>query len=497
MGVIQKQSISGTIYSYLGVLLGFITTGWLFPRILSTEEVGLLRILVSYSVLFAQFATLGINSVSVRLFPYFRDPGKKHHGFLGLTLLVGLVGFILSTGIYLLLKPLFISNAAGKSTLFIEYFYYVVPLILFTLLFYLFDTYFRVLYNAVKGIVYKEVIQRVLILAAILLYFFKVIDFEWLVILYVLAFVSPALFLMGALIKDKKFFIKPDLNYIDHKMAREMRNVAFFGILASFSGVLVMNIDVIMVNQYLGLAAAGVYTIAFFFGTFILVPMRTMGKISSVVIADAWKIDDRKTIMDIYRKSSISLSIVGFLLFIGIWGNLDNIFHIIGNNYTAGKYVILFIGLANLSDLFMGVSPHIILNSKHYRWLSYLLFIFAILLIVTNILLIPRFGITGAALASLISKYIYNSLKFSLLYKKFKFQPFNYKHLEIILFAFLAWYLSTFIPVLNYFILDLVVRSLFISVAFLTPVYFFKVSEDINRKAQQILRKLFMHTNHS
>jgi len=492
MGVIQKQSISGTIYSYLGVLLGFITTGWLFPRVLSTEQVGLLRILVSYSVLFAQFATLGINSVSVKLFPYFRDPDKKHHGFLGLTLMVGLAGFVLSTGIYLLLKPMFISHANEKSSLFLNYFYYVVPLILFTLLFSLFDTYYRVLYNAVKGIVYKEVVQRILILAAILLYFFKLIDFQWLVILYVLAFISPALFLMGTLIKDKMFFIKPDLNFIEKKMAREMFSVAFFGILASFSGVLVLNIDVLMVNHYLGLAAAGIYTIAFFFGTLILVPMRTMGKISSVVIADAWKTDDRKTIMDIYRKSSISLSVIGFLLFIGIWGNLGNIFYIVGKDYTAGKFVILFIGLANLSDLFLGVSPHIILNSKHYRWLSYLLFVFAILLIVTNILLIPRFGITGAALASLISKYIYNSLKFLFLYKKYKFQPFNYKHLEIILFAFLAWYFSTFIPALDHFILDLAVRSLFISVAFLAPVYFFKVSEDINQKVQQIFRKLFV-----
>ncbi|GMT46378.1 MAG: hypothetical protein IEMM0006_2210 [bacterium] len=486
MGVIQKQSISGTIYSYLGVLLGFITVGWLFPRILSTGQVGLLRILVSYSVLFAQFASLGINSVSVKLFPYFRNPEKKHHGFLGLALLVSLAGFILSTGIYLLLKPLFISQASEKSSLFTTYFYYVVPLILFTLLFSIFDTYYRVLYNAVKGIVYKEVVQRLLILAAILLYFFKVIDFQWLVILYVLAFISPSLFLMGTLIRDKLFFVKPDFDFIDKKMAREMINVAFFGILASFSGVLVLNIDVIMVSHYLGLGEAGIYTIAFFFGTLILVPMRTMGKISSVVIADAWKIDNRKTIMDIYRKSSISLSVIGFLLFIGIWGNLDNIFQIVGKDYTAGKYVILFIGLANLSDLFLGVSPHIILNSKHYRWLSYLLFIFAILLIVTNILLIPRYGITGAALASLISKYIYNSLKFLFLYKKFRFQPFNYKHLEIIFFAAISWYLSTFIPVLGHFILDLVVRSLFISVVFMTPVYFFKVSEDINQKVRQV-----------
>jgi len=492
LGVIQKQSISGTIYSYLGVLLGFITTGWLFPRLLSTEQVGLLRILVSYSVLFAQFASLGINSVSVKLFPYFRDSAKKHHGFLGLTLLVGIAGLILSTGIYLLLKPLFLAHANGKSSLFLNYFYYVVPLILFTLLFSLFDTYYRVLYNAVKGIIYKEVVQRLFILAAILLYFFELIDFQWLVILYVLAFILPALFLMGTLIKDKMFFVRPDLNFIDKKMAREMMNVAFFGILASFSGVLVLNIDVIMVNQYLGLGAAGIYTIAFFFGTLILVPMRTMGKISSVVIADAWKINDRKTIMDIYRKSSISLSIIGFLLFIGIWGNLDNIFHIVGKDYTAGKYVILFIGLANLSDLFMGVSPHIILNSKHYRWLSYLLFVFAFLLIVTNILLIPRYGITGAALASLFSKYIYNSLKFIFLYKQYKFQPFSYRHLEIILFAFLSWYLSTLIPVLNHFILDLVVRSAFISMAFLLPVYFFKVSEDINQKVRQLAGYFFV-----
>ena len=486
MGVIQKQSISGTIYSYLGVLLGFITVGWLFPRILSTGQVGLLRILVSYSVLFAQFASLGINSVSVKLFPYFRNPEKKHHGFLGLALLVSLAGFILSTGIYLLLKPLFISQASEKSSLFITYFYYVVPLILFTLLFSIFDTYYRVLYNAVKGIVYKEVVQRLFILTAILLYFFKLIDFQWLVILYILAFISPSLFLMGTLIRDKLFFIKPDFDFIDKKMAREMTNVAFFGILASFSGVLVLNIDVIMVNHYLGLGEAGIYTIAFFFGTLILVPMRTMGKISSVVIADAWKIDDRKTIMDIYRKSSISLSVIGFLLFIGIWGNLGNIFQIVGKDYTAGKYVILFIGLSNLSDLFLGVSPHIILNSKHYRWLSYLLFVFAILLVVTNILLIPRYGITGAALASLISKYIYNSLKFLFLYKKFRFQPFNYKHLEIILFAAISWYLSTFIPVLSHFLIDLIVRSFFLSVVFLVPVYFFKVSEDINQKVRQV-----------
>jgi len=491
MGVIQKQSISGTLYSYLGVILGFFITGILFPRILSTKEVGLLRILVSYSVIFAQFASLGFNSVSIKLFPYFRDLKKKHHGFLGLAFLVSLAGFILAALIYLSLRSYFLHQATEKSALFLDYFYYVIPLIFFTLLFGILDTYYRVLFNAVKGIVYKEVVQRLIILVAILLYLFKVIDFKMFVILYVVAFVSPSLFLLGALIKDKQFFIKPDLTFIDKKMASEMVSVGVFGILASFSGVLVQNIDAIMVNNYLGLGATGIYTIAFYFGTLILVPMRTMGKISSVVIAEAWKKDDRHTIMDIYTKSSLSLSVFGFLLFIGVWGNVDNIFHIVGQDYSTGKYVILFIGLANLTDTLLGVSPHIILNSIYYRWLSFLLFIFAGLLIITNIIFIPIYGITGAALASFISKFIYNLLKYIFLYHKFRFQPFQYKHLLILLFAFLSWGLSTFIPPFNHFIADLIVRSLFIVIVFLFPVYSFNISPDINKKAQQLVKKLF------
>jgi O-antigen/teichoic acid export membrane protein len=73
-----------------------------------------------------------------------------------------------------------------------------------------------------------------------------------------------------------------------------------------------------MVDHYLGLSQAGVYTISFFFGTLVIIPARTMGKITSVVIADAWKSDDKKTILDIYKKSTLSLPVAGTLVFIGL-----------------------------------------------------------------------------------------------------------------------------------------------------------------------------------
>jgi len=491
LGVIQKQSISGTIYSYIGVILGFITTGILYPLIFSTEEIGLFRILVSYSLLFSQFAGLGINTITIKLFPYFRDYDSKHHGFLGLALLISAVGLIISVFAFLLLKSSILNGDKEGSELFARYFYFVIPLIVFTLLFNVFDSYYRMLYNAVIGIIYKEVVQRVFILLMIILYFLQIIDFNQAVILYTVALISPSLFLFISLSYNKLLFINPDFSFIDKKMSKEIINVGLFGILASFSGILSMTIDSIMVERFLGLSALGVYTITFFFGGLILVPLRTMSKISAVVIADAWKANDIEIIDIIYKKSSISLSIIGLLLLIGIWGNIDNIFHIIPIKYIGGKYVILIIGIANLSDILLSVSGQIIINSKHYRYLSYFLIIFAILLIVSNYILIPIYGIVGAALATLISKFIYNIIRYIFLYKKYKLQPFTYKIILLYLIGIMAYGISLLLPQQHNFIIDIIIRSTIITIVFVIPVYYFNISEDINNKVDTIVKSIF------
>ena len=460
------------------------------PNILDTKEIGLLRVLVSYSILIAQFASLGVNTVAVKIFPTFRDTNRKHHGFLGMVLLVTLAGFIVSILIYLLFRHQIIESSAEKSALFIPYFYYVIPLVFFTILFNVFDTYYRVLYNAVKGIIYKELIQRVLILASIILFYFGLVDFHTLVTLYIIALISPSLFLLAELIRDKQFYIKPNFKFVNKTLSHEILKIGMFGMVTSFSGVLVMNIDIVMVNQMLGLSETGIYTVTFFFGSMILVPLRTMGKIGSVVVADAWQKDDISTIQDIYKKSSISLSVIGLLLFIEIWGNVDNIFLIINEIYLPGKLVILFIGLASLTDIALGIAPHIIFNSKHYKYLSYFLLIFVLLLIITNLLLIPSFGIVGAAIASLISKFIFNGIKFIFLYKKFDLQPFTVKHIILIFIGFISWYAGYLVPQLHNYIIDIFIRSFVIFTVFMILVYLFKISADINTKIEEVIQKL-------
>jgi len=404
------------------------------------------------------------------------------------------VGLIISVPVYVLMKSAILGGEKEGVDLFAQYFYYIIPLIIATLLFNVFDTYYRVLYNAVKGIIYKEVIQRVLILVVILLYFDNTIDFHQAVILYTIALISPTILLFLSLIYNKQLFLNPDFKFIDRKLSKEMLNVGLFGILASFSGVLTMTIDTIMVDWMLGLSELGIYTITFFFGALILVPLRTMGKISSVVIADAWKANDINIINQIYKKSSISLSVIGLLLLIGVWGNIDNVFQIIPTTYLPGKYVILLIGIASLFDIALGVSPHIIVNSKHYRYLSYMLIIFAILLIISNLILIPIYGIVGAAIATLFSKFLYNLIKYLFLYNKYKLQPFSIKTLLLYVIGAFAYSVSLLLPEQSNYIIDIIIRSGLILVVFTVPVYYFRISEDINQKVDSVVQSIFKRT---
>ncbi|RYE16484.1 MAG: hypothetical protein EOP42_33870 [Sphingobacteriaceae bacterium] len=120
MGIIQQQTIKGTLYSYLGVAIGFVTVYYFQPQALSEEQIGLITILGSFSLLFSQFAILGFNGTA-RYFPYFRNEERNHHGYLALACLVSLTGFILFTVLAFIFKEEIIGQSA-KSKLFNQYF---------------------------------------------------------------------------------------------------------------------------------------------------------------------------------------------------------------------------------------------------------------------------------------------------------------------------------------------------------------------------------------
>jgi O-antigen/teichoic acid export membrane protein len=489
LGIIVDQSVKGTIYTYIGVVLGFITT-ILLARIFSTEQVGLTKILIAYSALFAQFGTLGINGVTIRLFPFFRNEAEKHHGFLSLAMITGLAGFLISTALLLVLKPWLIEISAEKSALFVEYINWLIIIVIFQIFFTIFDGYYTALFNSVHGTFLKEVFQRVLIVVAIGLYFFDILDFHQFVIYYIASLSLPTLFILFTLIREKHFSLQTDFSFLKKQLVTSILLMAGFSIFNGFSMVVIQYVDVMMINSMVGIGKAGIYSICFFFGLFVSLPARAIYKISNIVAAQAWKNDDLKTIRDVYYKSCLTLYIIGMLLFLGIWTNIHNIFQIIGPDYISGKWVIFFIGLGSLIDLTTGANSSILGTSKYYKVQTLFLIGLVVLTVTTNFLLIPHFGILGAALGNAICLTILNIARYLFLYFKFRLQPFNFRFIFVALIGCLTYFISTFLPPLPNYILDIVVRSAIVSVLFCAPIYFFNISEDINTKANEYLKML-------
>ena len=81
MGVIAKQSIRGTIVTYLGIAVGIVTTFFVLTRFLTAEEIGLTRVLIDAAMLFIGLAQLGTNASIIRFYPYFKEKdSEEDHG---------------------------------------------------------------------------------------------------------------------------------------------------------------------------------------------------------------------------------------------------------------------------------------------------------------------------------------------------------------------------------------------------------------------------------
>ncbi|MBN2638801.1 MAG: lipopolysaccharide biosynthesis protein [Bacteroidales bacterium] len=490
MGVVLKQSVKGTIFTYLGVVFGFITTGFLLPRLFSTEQVGLLKILVAYSLLFAQLGTLGLNGVTTRLFPYFHDPKKGHHGFVIILLITGILGFILTSGFFFLLKPILFTSIANKSFLLSDNLDKLFVLIFFSLFFSLFDSYYSALYNSTRGTFLKEVLQRVLIIISIGVYFLNWINFNVFLWLYVSVLSLPTIVIVISLILEKHLPLKSDWKFITRPLLVSIVTVSLFNILNSFSSILIQNVDAIMVNSFLGLKATGIYSIAFFFGILVSMPSRAIVKISNIVAANAWKDNDMKTIKDLYYKSCLNLFIIGTLLFVGLWANIDNVFRILPDQYVAGKWVIFFIGIGSLIDMTTGVNSSILGNSAYYKVQTLFMLILSVFVVVTNYIFIPIYGLTGAAMASALSLTIVNILRYLYLFYKFHLQPFSLRFIVVIFLGLVSYFISTLIPSNSNYIIDILVRGSTIVLIYMVPVYFFKVSHDITEKINDFFGKI-------
>ncbi|MCG6188147.1 lipopolysaccharide biosynthesis protein [Maribellus maritimus] len=495
MGIIQKQTIRGSIYSYLGVGIGYLNVVILMPQFYSAEEIGLTQIVLSITAIFSLVGTLGFNGVSNRLFPYFRDAAKGHNGFPFLMTLVGLLGFFIVVAAFFILKPYLINSNIEKSPLLIEYLFLLIPITFFRLVFILLDGYNKIMLDAITGTFWMDFGYKALNFIFIVLYSLHIITFQQYMFGFTLALSFPAFPVLFKLIKRGHFQIKPQLRFIDKPLFKQIITISLYNFLGASSGVIVTNIDRIMVNEYLSLSLTGIFSICALFGTIIKIPFISLNKISVSFLAEAWKKNDRKEISNIYYKSTINQMAFATLILIGIVGNLNNIFRILPEEYLAGKPVVVLYSFAYLLLTSTGAAGFILGTSDKYKIQTYFMFLTIFFTIAFNMLFIPPFGMKGAAIATVLTFLL--SALFRVLFLKInmKLFPYNRKHLLILVIGAISIIPSFLLKPFNNLIVDIFIRSTIIAGLFIGFTIILNISDEINGIIKPLINRIFRVRN--
>ena len=178
MGIVVRQSIKTTFVSYIGFIIGYLNTLFLFPLVLSKEQIGLTRLLISVTFLFATFASLGAGNIPTKFFPYFRDEKKQHNGILAFILSIGIVGFILFVIVFFLLKDVIFDIYSKNSPLLLEYYFYFIPFTLIIVLTTIFESYLIVQQKPILPAMVREILMRLLLMLGLTAIYFGFFTFS-------------------------------------------------------------------------------------------------------------------------------------------------------------------------------------------------------------------------------------------------------------------------------------------------------------------------------
>lgn len=482
MGLIQKDAVRTMLISYLGMAMGYVNKGLLFFWLLKENEIGLINLLLNVGTLFGNLSGLGSTYAIWKFFPFLRNTEKRHFGFLPLILMVSGIGAVLFSAIMWLFHAQIVQHYSEKSAAFVQYYYWIIPLGIASLLFNALDYFLRSMYRNVVGIFAYELLLRILIFAELVIYGMHVFNFETFLIIHFLLYFIPVMILVWYLFRIGELNLSFGSISVPKRFRRIIISYSLLSYLNSVGALIVATIDAMMIASMLGLSETGIYTQMMFLVSALQIPYKSMMRISAPLIADYWKDRNMSEMSKLYKKfSSVSL-VIAFAMFLLIWTCREELFHFLPAGYHQGIWVFLVLMIGRLTDMYFGLNGNIFGSSKKFKW--DIVFTISLIAIVSlmNYFLIPKYGIIGSAIATTVAYLIYNAGRLLFVYFAYGIHPFEIRQLYVMMLFAVVTTLFELIPFgVGNDVLSILLKWTLLLLVFGLPVYKFKLEPEIAR----------------
>ncbi|SHM53762.1 oligosaccharide flippase family protein [Flavobacterium xinjiangense] len=485
MGIVLNQSLKNTVITYIGFGIGGINTIYLYPVFLGATFYGLTNYVTSCANVIMPLFAIGMQNTLVKFYSQYQTEDEKSR-FLSFTVLFPLLLIIpmLFIGLFFYDEILFFLS---KKNAIVKSYIWLIPFIgLCMAYFEIFYAWLRVHMHSVFGNFIKEVGLRLFSLFLLIGVYYNWLSVEGFVYatagLYFLAFLVTMFYAFS--------IQKPSFQFTIPANTKEILTYTFYIILSGSVANLLLDGDKMILNQYMHIENIAFYSVATYIALVISVPSRAMHQIVYPITARLMHENKQEELNDLYKKTSINLQVVGGLVMLGIFVNINQLYEMVPKEYSGGIMVVFMIGISKYFDLILGNNNAIIFNTKYYRTVLFLGVGLVVLTVGLNMIFIPIYGIMGSAFATLLSITLYSLAKLLFVVKRLHLYPFTNQTLYSIVITFILFLLFYFWEFPFHPIIAIGMKSILVTVLYVYINYRFAISIEINQVLDSILKRL-------
>ena len=484
MGIIVRQSLANMGITYLAFIVGAVNTLFLYTNFLTPEYYGLTSYILATSNLLWPVIAFGINNTIVKFYSSYLDQ-KELDKFLMYALLLPLLPALLIGGLGVTFYSFVLTYFEGQNAIIQPYVWTIWAIGFFLAYFEVFYAWAKVHLKSIYGNFIKEFFHRFIISILLVSVFSDVLTQRQFIYAIVAVYAVRMLLMAGY-----AFYLRrPRLRFALPNNAWNVFKYSVLIVIAGSVSIMLLDLDKVMIEIYFPVANIAFYNMSVYMASIIAVPARAMQQIIHPLTAQLLNDKNYKELQYIYRQSSLHLILVNGIFFVFVLCNAEQLFLLIPDKYPLFSTVLALIAFTKLIEGGMGNANAILYSSDYYRFVLYTGIIAAIVALILNLLLIPRFGLIGAAFATFSALTIYNGIKLFFIRKAFQLQPFTSKTLLALLLIgiFCLSFYSWQFPI--HPILGILAKSSLITVLYASMLYVMKLSEPFNTYIDKFFRK--------
>ena len=481
MGIVFRQSIKGTIVTFTGAALGAIIV-WVSTSVLSQTQYGLITNITLLAASLQLVIILGTANLIAVYTQRYDEYDIRRKALLTLGALTTFITGILFTILFFAMKEHVVAMYNIQDQPLIRKYYHFVPVvIMFMSSMTIFECYLLAHVKIAQAAFSKEVLLRVLNLLLLGMVSAGTIAFPEYIAGNAMIYIVPLSVMIFMSYKTKGFGFTAKFKVFTKADYKDMIHFSWYHLLFGSTVTLITFVDTLMLAPLdkSGMKASAIYNVAVVVSSFMFMPYRAMAMSTLPVLNKAYIDKDMDKVRDLFPRAGINILIAGIGMFAIIGVNLDNAVAIIKEGYEPVKYLALILMLGKLADMATGVNNELLSISKYYKFNSRLSIVLLGTVIILDRMLIPEYGVYGAAWVSAGTLIAFNIVKTIFLYKKFRIHPFTNKTWLVFIAGIVAAMTGYFWPYLINPYIDGTVRALVTLITYVLMLVWLKPSNDV------------------